>query len=49
MAETSAATKSAAAVAEDVSKRNWADEDDEGDDGDDVEIGGSSVAQIGKQ
>jgi len=48
MAETSAATKSAAA-AEDVSKRNWADEDDEGDDGDDVEIGGSSVAQIGKQ
>ena len=33
--------------AEDASKRNWADEDDEGDEGEDVEIGGSSVAQVG--
>jgi hypothetical protein len=31
-------------AAEEVSKRNWADEDDDGEDGDDVEIGGSSVA-----
>lgn len=43
MAE-AAPTKTAA---EDASKRNWADEDDEGDEGDDVEIGGSSVAQVG--
>lgn len=34
--------------AEEVSKRNWADEDDDAEDGDDVEIGGSSVAQVGK-
>ena len=30
-------------------QRNWADEDDDGnDEGEDVEIGGSSVAQVGK-
>lgn len=34
---------------EDASKRNWADEDDDAEDGgDDVEIGGASVAQVGK-
>jgi len=45
MAEATAPAKTAA---EEASKRNWADEDDEGDEGDDVEIGGSSVAQVGK-
>jgi hypothetical protein len=34
--------------AEEASKRNWADEEDDGEDGDDVEIGGTSVAQVGK-
>ena len=35
---------------EDASKRNWADDmdDDNEDGGDDVEIGGASVAQVGK-
>ena len=31
-----------------LKQKNWADEDDE-DDGGDVEIGGSSVAQVGQQ
>ena len=31
-----------------LKQKNWADEDDE-DDGGDVEIGGTSVAQVGKQ
>lgn len=31
-----------------LKRTNWADEDDE-DDGNDVEIGGSSVAQVGQQ
>ena len=36
---------------EDASKRNWADDmdDDNEDGGDDVEIGGASVAQVGKK
>ena len=29
--------------------KNWADEVDDEDDGGDVEIGGSSVAQVGQQ
>ena len=29
-------------------KRNWADEDDDAQEDDDVEIGGSTVAQIGQ-
>ena len=31
-----------------VTKRTWADEDDDGQEEDDVEIGGSAVAQVGK-
>ena len=31
-----------------VSKKNWADEEDDGAEEEDVEIGGSSVAQVGQ-
>ena len=31
-----------------VSKRNWADDDDDAGDDEDVEIGGSTVAQVGQ-
>ena len=31
-----------------VSKRNWADDDEDGEGEDDVEIGGSTVAQVGQ-
>ena len=32
-----------------ISRTNWADEDDDGQEDEDVEIGGSSVAQVGQQ
>lgn len=38
-----------AEAAKEVSKRNWADEEDDGQDEEDVEIGGATVAQVGQK
>jgi len=43
------AEKTAASEDTKLQRNNWADEEDDHEDGDDVEIGGSSVAQIGHQ
>ncbi|MCP4669049.1 MAG: hypothetical protein GY849_22155 [Deltaproteobacteria bacterium] len=41
-------TKKGAEEQKNVSKRNWADEEDDGAEEEDVEIGGSTVAQVGQ-
>ena len=43
------ANKTSTEEQKNVSKRNWADEEDDGADDEDVEIGGSSVAKVGQQ
>lgn len=45
----SEANKTSTEEQKNVSKRNWADEEDDGAEDDDLEIGGSSVAKVGQQ